>query len=87
MTDEVLVHIPKEWNVPVFQLLQWKYAIKLEQKGMRHSSGRSVRKHAAVSLGLKPNAKADWVIQKIDQILATARRIGTDLDRPPSRPR
>lgn len=39
--------------VPTFQLLQWKYAIKLERLGMKHSSGRSVRAHAARVLGCK----------------------------------
>jgi len=53
-----------------FQLLQWKYAIRMEQRGMRHSSGRSVRKHAALALGLKANAKADEVIAAIEAALA-----------------
>jgi len=57
-------------DVPVFQLLQWKYAIRLESKGLRHSSGRSVRKFACGKLGLKPGTKADVVIARIDEILA-----------------
>ena len=57
-------------DVPIFQLLQWKYAIKLEKLGLRHSSGRSVRAHACRTLGLKPRMAAESVIGQIDAILA-----------------
>lgn len=56
-------------DVPVFQLLQWKYAIKLEALGMRHSSGRSVRAHACRMLGLRPRTRADHVVKAIEAIL------------------
>jgi hypothetical protein len=52
-----------------FQLAQWRAAIKLEALGMRHSSGRSVRKHAAIQLGMKPNAKADAVLAVLNEML------------------
>jgi hypothetical protein len=60
-----------EWvsGVPRFQLLQWKYAVGLESKGMRHSSGRSVRKHAALALGLPPRSPAALVIAAINEQL------------------
>jgi hypothetical protein len=50
-----------------FQLLQWKAAIKLEKLGMKHSSGRSVRKHAAIALGMPPFCKCDEVLAKIQE--------------------
>lgn len=59
----------EDCDVPVFQLLQWKFAIKLEAKGMRHSSGRSVAKHARIVLGLPPRMKREAVIARIDEIL------------------
>lgn len=59
-------------NIPVFQLLQWKYAIRLQMAGMKHSSGRSVRRHAAIKLGLKPNSKGDVVIAKIQEKIDAA---------------
>lgn len=52
-----------------FQLIQWKHAILLEMKGMKHSSGRSCRKHAAVALGLLPNTKGELVVAKINEII------------------
>jgi len=60
-------------GVAAFQLLQWKYAIRLEQAGMRHSSGRSVRKFAAQNLGLAANAKAPVVLAAIEEHLAAIR--------------
>lgn len=61
-------------GVTLYQLSAARSAIKLEKIGMKHSSGRSVRKHWALQLGLKANAKADEVIEtltkKIDGIKA-----------------
>ena len=28
-----------ESTIPIFQLMQWKYALQLEMKGMKHSKG------------------------------------------------
>lgn len=53
-------------SVPVFQLLQWKYAIRLEAKGLRHSSGRSVRAHAARVLGCKRGEAAARIEDLLD---------------------
>lgn len=58
--------ITSEYNV--YQLLAVKHAIKLEAIGMKHSRG-SVRKHWAVELGLKPNAKHADVVARIDSII------------------
>lgn len=53
----------------IFQLIQWRAAIRLEARGMRHSSGKSVRKFAALKLGLPANAKAEVVIAEIETYL------------------
>lgn len=52
---------------------QMKGAINLERVGLKHSSGRSVRKHAAKLMGLKQNAPHQEVIDalqaKMDELL------------------
>jgi len=57
-----------------FQLLQWKYAIGLESLGLRHSSRRSIRAHAARNLGLEPGTKASLVVDRINEILEKIQR-------------
>lgn len=57
-------------GIRAFHLLQWNYAIKLEAKGLKHSSGRSVRQYAAINLGLRPRTPAQQVIAEIDRKLA-----------------
>lgn len=59
-------------GIRAFQLLQWKYAIKLESKGIKVAR-RSVRAHACRHLGLPPRSKPDNVIARIDEILAELR--------------
>lgn len=44
------------------RLAALKGAVKLEGLGMKHSSGRSMRRQAASELGLKANATTDDVI-------------------------
>lgn len=61
---------PEGCAVPVFQLLQWKHAIRLEAKGLRHSSGRSVRAHAARVLGCKRTDAGATVEALLAQALA-----------------
>ena len=56
-------------EVTLWQLLQWRAAVRLEAAGMRHSSGRSVRKHAALTLGLKASAKPEAGIAAIEALL------------------
>ena len=60
-------------GVTVFQLLAVKGAIKLEKLGMKHSSGKSIRKMWALQLGLKANAKHDEVIAAIEKKLEEVR--------------
>lgn len=51
-------------SIMTFHLVSWKHAILLEQKGIRFR--RSVRKHAATSLGLNPRASVETVIAAIE---------------------
>ena len=60
-------------HVPIFQLLQFKHAIKLESLGMRHSSGRSVAAHAKRALKLPRNMRRENVIARIEEILSGTR--------------
>lgn len=61
------------WStVPMFQLLQWKYAIKLEEKGIKVAR-RSVRTFACKALGLKPRTKHAEVVAHINEVLRRAR--------------
>lgn len=39
-------------SATLFQLIQYRAAIRLEAVGMKHSSGRSARKAACLELGL-----------------------------------
>lgn len=48
--------------VQVARLVVLKAAVKLEATGMKHSSGRSMRKVAAQLLGMRANTKHDDVI-------------------------
>jgi hypothetical protein len=54
-------------GVPIFQLLQWKYAIKLESKGLKHSRG-SVTAHAKRVLGI--SGKREKVLAYIETLIA-----------------
>lgn len=62
--------------VPMFNLIQMKSAVRLEKVGLKHSSGRSVRKRAALLLGLPTNAKHDDVINAITTIMKKAYEMG-----------
>ncbi len=50
-----------------YMMASAKGAIKLEAKGLGHSSGRSARKHWAKNLGLKPMTPADQVIAELQR--------------------
>lgn len=53
----------------IFQLLAVKGALRLESLGMKHSSGRSLRKVWALEMGLKSNAKFPEILVKIEEKL------------------
>ncbi len=69
-------------EVSIFQLIQFKAAIKLEKLGMKHSSGRSVSAHAKKLLGLPRNTSHDEVIAKIETILKGAQQCETPVPQP-----
>lgn len=71
MATKMIWNKPEGWSDESFryQLLAWRSAIHLETKGMRHSSGRSARKHVAGLMGLQPSAKAELVIAVIEDTL------------------
>jgi hypothetical protein len=58
-------------QLALYRYIQWKAAVKLEKLGMKHSSGRSVRMHAARAMGMKGRPTHDAVIAKIEEILAS----------------
>lgn len=66
-------------RVVPFQLLQWKHAIRLEAKGLRHSSGRSVKAHAARAFGLSPRAKREKVLEHIEAALDACKAAGVPM--------
>lgn len=49
------------------QLAALKGAVRLEKRGMRHSSGRSMRARAARLMGLSPGAKHETVINALEK--------------------
>lgn len=62
-------------TIPDFQLLQRKYAVRMEKLGMKHSSGRSVRRDTAIKLGLKASASHDEVIKEIQRLLDNSSQV------------
>ena len=63
MNEVTVIDTPD--GIHLFKLLSARGAIRLEKLGMKHSSRRSVRKNWALHYGLKANAKADLVLEKI----------------------
>lgn len=49
------------------QLAALKQAVRLESMGMKHSSGKSMRKVAAIKMGMRATAKADDVIGALNR--------------------
>lgn len=62
-----MVVITSPTLIRAFQLKVVISAIKLEQKGMRHSSGRSVKAMWARKFGLSSHTKAEEVIQRLQE--------------------
>lgn len=54
--------IEGEGQIAIARLMALKQAVRLESIGMRHSSGKSMRKVACLELGLVRNASYDSVI-------------------------
>lgn len=53
-----------------YSLATAKGSITLETKGLKHSSGLSVRRKWAIELGFKQNAKAELVIAEMERRMA-----------------
>lgn len=67
---------PRPFVPTDYPLLQWKHAIKLELRlsklkgrSVRPFRGRSVRRHAALQLGMESTAKPEEVLEAIEERL------------------
>jgi hypothetical protein len=66
-------------TVSPFQLMQWKAWLRMEINvggTCRHSSGRSVRKRAALAFGLRPRADREQILDHIESALAACLESG-----------
>lgn len=54
----------------IFQLLQWKHALKLEAKGMTMSRGRKVSTHLRKLFGLKRSVKIEQIQEIVEDLQA-----------------
>lgn len=57
--------------IEAYQLLVWRSAIRLEAKGLKHSSGRSVTAHVKRVLGVKGNR--DKVLAELERLIDATR--------------
>ena len=62
----------------LFQLMQWKHAVRLEAEGIKIAR-RSVRTHAARALGLGPRTEHATVVAHLDWIINEAKRLNAGL--------
>ena len=53
----------------VFQLIQWKHALKLETKGLTMSRGRKVSTHLKKLMGLKRTTKHEYLLEWVESVL------------------
>ena len=51
------------FTTSAFQLLQWKYGLKLEKLGMTMSGGKKVSTHLRKLMGLKRTTPVDYLIE------------------------
>ena len=54
-------------EIKLYQLLALRGAVKLESKGLKHSSGRSMTAQARREFNLKRNVPRETVIELINQ--------------------
>jgi hypothetical protein len=62
-------------HIPIARLIALKGAVKLEGLGMRHSSGKSMRKHAARLLGISPHSSTDDVVGALVKRIAELSKV------------
>lgn len=65
----------------IARLIALKGAVRLEATGMKHSSGRSMRKVACAELGMKANARHDDVIGALAKEIEKRQKIATQEQR------
>ncbi len=53
-------------EVPIFQLMQWKYGLKLEIQGLKHSRG-SVYAHVKKTLGWRGNRQS--ILNQLEELI------------------
>jgi hypothetical protein len=70
LTEDVRIHAYDDTvvEVPLFQLLQWRSALKLEAGGMRHSRG-SVAAHVRKFLKVPKSQARTWNAQALSTYL------------------
>lgn len=78
MSDAILETIKvtigdRSFHTNVFQLLQWKAALRLEAKGFKLSRGRSVAAHIKKLAGLKKSTKIEALQELIEGLIEEAR--------------
>jgi len=62
---------PDAFLTTPFQMLQWKAAVNLEGRGLKHSRGRSVTAHVKRTLGLRARLPRDEVIEHLEAAIAS----------------
>ena len=55
--------------VPMLSLIQWKSAIQLEDKGMKHSSGRSIAAHVRCVLSIPQNVERNDIVAYLKAVI------------------
>jgi hypothetical protein len=56
-------------GVTLFQLIQWKHALRLEEAGLKLSRGRSVSAHVKKTFGFPRNTKRSVLVKWLDSVL------------------
>lgn len=72
MTDTTVVSGPGQ--IETARLMTLKAAVRLEATGMRHSSGKSMRREACRELGLRLSTSYDDVIGALARLIE--KRVG-----------
>jgi hypothetical protein len=70
MDESIILDTPE--GIAFFRLCALKGAVKLESIGMRHSSGRSMRKILATELGLPPRTDYATVLARAEEKIEAA---------------
>lgn len=63
-----------------FQLIQWKHAIRLEEKGLRVTRGRKVTPHVRRFFGLRPRCPVAKVLEHVDAAIDACQAAGVAMN-------